>query len=251
MKQRQSATFSERWPGVDNIDFDVDNGKEASEATVTARTWRWQFPPGAVVILQHCGPANGRWLVESVSRGIFDASATITLKRVTEPLPEPAPETETASTDAGGSFTGTSSANFGGDTTAAGAANIAQGTPREIIDTVVIPIARRHNMVTGVDAGAIAAANARHGSTVTGSRSDHQGPPTVAWASDMSNGSNPTPQMDAVAAEIARTFGIAWTGSGLVNRTNAGYRYQLIYRTNSPSTGGNHMNHVHFGVRRA
>jgi hypothetical protein len=68
----------------------------------------------------------------------------------------------------------------------------------------------------------------------------------VAWAADISNGSSPTPEMDKLARMLAKRFDIPWTGSGLVNAVHGGYRYQLIYRT---MAGGNHYNHVHFGVR--
>ena len=88
--------------------------------------------------------------------------------------------------------------------------------------------------------------NAAHGTTNTGNRSDHQGPPNVAWAADISNGGSPTPEMDKLARSLAHRFGIPWSGSGLVNATIGGYRYQLIYRT---TQGGNHFNHVHFGVK--
>jgi peptidoglycan hydrolase-like protein with peptidoglycan-binding domain len=119
-----------------------------------------------------------------------------------------------------------------------------EGTPKHIIDTIVLPIARACgiNRTTAEND----AANARHGVTVTGGRSDHQGPPGVAWAADISNGGSPTPEMDRLARQLARRFGIDWRGSGLVNATHGGYRFQLIYRTH---VGGNHFNHVHFGVR--
>lgn len=119
-----------------------------------------------------------------------------------------------------------------------------EGAPKHIIDAIVLPIAQEcgiNRTVAMNDAG-----NAAHGTTNTGNRSDHQGPPNVAWAADMSNGSNPTPEMDKLARSLAQRFGIPWTGSGLVNATHGGYRYQLIYRT---TQGGNHFNHVHFGVK--
>ena len=106
MKAGPRATLSEQTLGVDNIDFDVDNGKAKSDATVTARINVLGFPPGSVVELEDCGPADGRWLVHSVERGVFDAAATVTLKRVTQPLPEPAASTTTvggASSALGGS----------------------------------------------------------------------------------------------------------------------------------------------------
>ncbi len=121
-----------------------------------------------------------------------------------------------------------------------------KGSPKAIIDTIVVPIARRNAI--GVTAASVAAANAAHSVlTTSGNRSDHKGPPNVAWAADLSNGSAPTPQMDKLAADLANTFGIPWSGSGLVNHNAGGYRYQLIYRTDK---GGNHFDHVHLGVKR-
>jgi hypothetical protein len=108
MKQGPRVTLSEDTLGVDNIDFDIDNGKTSNEATVSARVLLAAFPAGSVVELADCGPADGRWLVRTVERGVFDAAATVTLKRVTQPLPEPAADTTTSSTSAG-STVGTAS----------------------------------------------------------------------------------------------------------------------------------------------
>jgi hypothetical protein len=88
--QKPELIISEDVLGVDAIDFNIDNGKTDSEATVSARASRWAVPQGSVVELYDCGPADGRWLVKDISRGVFDAEATITLKRVTVPLLEPA-----------------------------------------------------------------------------------------------------------------------------------------------------------------
>jgi hypothetical protein len=95
----------------------------------------------------------------------------------------------------------------------------------------------------------IAKANSTHGPTISGSRSDHQGPPDRAWAADMSNGSSPTKEMDAAAEAIGNAFGKRVNGkSSIVTSWNYnGYRLQLLYRT---YTGGNHFNHVHFGARK-
>jgi hypothetical protein len=119
-----------------------------------------------------------------------------------------------------------------------------EGTPRHIIDMVVLPIAQ--NCGVPRTPAQNDAANAVHGHTNTGNRSDHEGPPDVAWAADMSNGGSPTPEMDKLARSLAQRFDIPWSGAGLVNATHGGYRYQLIYRT---MLGGNHYNHVHFGVK--
>lgn len=118
-------------------------------------------------------------------------------------------------------------------------------TPKQIIDQIVLPMARANGIARTVAEND--AANAAHGPTQSGGRSDHQGPPDVAWATDMSNGWV-TPQEDALAAALAQRFGIPWSGSGLMSATHDGYRFQLIYRT---FEGGDHFNHVHFGCRRA
>jgi hypothetical protein len=101
IRQKPIATLSEWVDGVDVIDFDVDNGKTKSDATVTARAARWALPPGSCVVLADSGPANGRWLVSDIQRGIFDENSTITLKRATKPLPEPLTDSTSSSTPTG------------------------------------------------------------------------------------------------------------------------------------------------------
>jgi 3D (Asp-Asp-Asp) domain-containing protein len=119
------------------------------------------------------------------------------------------------------------------------------GTPEQIVNRVV---AYAHeNGFPHVTAETVRSANAAHGPTVSGGTSDHQGPPDQAWAADFSNSGSPTPEMDALAKTIAAGFGVPWQGSGLVTAGNDEYRLQLIYRT---CDGGDHWNHVHFGVRR-
>lgn len=62
--------------------------------------------------------------------------------------------------------------------------------------------------------------------TTTGNVSQH----SVGMAADFSNGTHPTPQMDALAAWAYKLVGKAF--------------YQVLYRT---LVGGNHFNHVHIG----
>jgi len=93
--QAPVATLSELALGVDAIDFTVDNNQADSQATVTLRAWQLAFPPGSCVMVEDCGPADDRWLVRDVQRGLFDAAATLSLKRATKPLPEPAATTTT------------------------------------------------------------------------------------------------------------------------------------------------------------
>jgi hypothetical protein len=118
-----------------------------------------------------------------------------------------------------------------------------EGSPKHVIDSIVLPLAKKCGITKTVAEND--AANARHGATVNGGLSDHQGPPDQRWATDISNGSSPTPEMDCHAEAVAKRFGIPWTGSGAVSRTQGAYRVQLIYRS---TVGGNHYNHTHTGV---
>lgn len=149
----------------------------------------------------------------------------------------------TTATDVGADAASTA-ASVGGSAVSGPLAGF-KGTPKQLVDNYVIPIARKNKVF--VTPLSVAAANAAHSITTTsGNKSDHKGPPNVAWAADMSNGGSPTKEMDGLARDLATAFGIPWSGSGLVNHQWGRYRIQLIYRTN---LGGNHYNHVHFGVK--
>lgn len=100
LKAKPRLILDEDSPGVMGIDFDCDQGKPLSEVTITARASRWVAAPGAVVQIQNCGPADGRWLVATISRGLFDAAASITLRAPAKPYAEPAPDTTSVTTGA-------------------------------------------------------------------------------------------------------------------------------------------------------
>lgn len=106
MRSKPRMTLSENSSGVDNIDFDIDTGRDADEATVTCRAKIWQAPPGSVVVLKDCGPqANGRWLVSTIRRGLFSLDTEITLRRghaLLDEKPEPANETVEINRSGGG-----------------------------------------------------------------------------------------------------------------------------------------------------
>ena len=78
------------------------------------------------------------------------------------------------------------------------------------------------------------------------SGSDHHVSQTRSFACDLSNASSPTPQMDATAKAIATALGHPEFHAGVLNVRRGPVRAQLIWRTD---VGGNHFNHVHFGVR--
>lgn len=86
--------------GVQGLTFDVEVGGRTilirgirtprpSQMTLMARADRWAAPPGTVIQVDDYGPANGRWLVDTVRRPLFDDLATITLRQPQKALAEP------------------------------------------------------------------------------------------------------------------------------------------------------------------
>jgi hypothetical protein len=88
-KSKPLATLTEFSEGVEGLDGDYDSGKKSADVTLTARVGTWLVPPGSLIVLQDMGPWNGRWLVNTFERSLFDAKATITLKKPRPKLPEP------------------------------------------------------------------------------------------------------------------------------------------------------------------
>jgi cell wall-associated NlpC family hydrolase len=97
MRTQPQMKLTEDSPGVATINFDLDSGKPLAEATITCRAARWAGAPGTVVVLSGLGPADGNWLVSNVRRNLYQADATITIKRAVPPLAEPAPASRAVS----------------------------------------------------------------------------------------------------------------------------------------------------------
>lgn len=244
IKQKPVGIVDRDEEAVVDFTIDWDARHIATEVELELICDMFEFRAGEVLKLEGFGPAStgstaklpGRWLISEIDRTRSSLSSTFTLKQPERPLPEPISESVDREDD-------DSASEAGGEIA---------GSPKDVIDNVVLPIARECGVKKTVSEND--AANARHGPTVSGSRSDHQGPPEEAWAADMSNGSSPTPEMDKLARALAKKFNVPWTGSGAVSHNlefkqlGNKYRVQLIYRSN---VGGNHYNHVHFGIRRA
>lgn len=77
---------------VGNIDFDLDQGKRASTATVTVDADLFAARPGYAVSLAGMGPADGRWLVQQFTRLLTSSRGTVTLTRARHVLAEPKPK---------------------------------------------------------------------------------------------------------------------------------------------------------------
>jgi cell wall-associated NlpC family hydrolase len=76
---------------VHDIDFDLDTGKRASQATVAVDAARWAVRPGQAITVEDCGPADGDWLVSEFTRTLTQNRATLTLTRARHVLKEPKP----------------------------------------------------------------------------------------------------------------------------------------------------------------
>jgi hypothetical protein len=70
----------------------IERGKRVpkpSECELHVRADRYAAPPGTVVELKGWGPADGKWLVDTVERSLYDAGMTIHLRAPQKPLEEP------------------------------------------------------------------------------------------------------------------------------------------------------------------
>lgn len=254
--------------GIEEIEVDYNRNKPVTEFKFKALAKQWKPPVGSVVTVADYGPLSvgfgdapvkandkgqaigissnrnaktgegrARYLVASIEAPLTEASdarkVTITLKKPTAPLPEKSAQTKSVS----------GNPNAPLDPAAAGenGMGVYAGTAEDVVNEVVFYAQK--NGFPDISPASVKAANAEHGPTVDGTRSDHQGPPATAWAADISNGYT-TPEETHLAAAIAKAFGIPWDGAGLVTHEEQGYRLQLIYKT---LEGGDHYTHVHFG----
>jgi cell wall-associated NlpC family hydrolase len=96
IKSKIRMTIAEGKDGVEYIDFEHDSRRLPTEnqtMDVEARMALWIAPPGSVVLVTGMGEyANGRWLVESIRRSLFDRKGRIVLRQPMKKLPEPAPD---------------------------------------------------------------------------------------------------------------------------------------------------------------
>lgn len=263
MKSRVEHTITRDAEGVHSVTGQVSTRRPEQEVVIQCDAHRWQAGPGTVCELVGYGPKptsshtmtlSGRWLVAHIERSsLFALATTITLHRRQKAKAEPAHDVRQradASADPSVGLAG------GLGPVALGAA--AEGTPKDIIDSVVLPIARANGVQR--TAAQNDAANAVHGPTSSGGRSDHQGPPDKAWAADM-----PCDEAtgNKLCADLARRFG--FPGSGIDDRPSGGhpsgsvgvlgagsfvrvnrggYSYQLLWHVEG------HYDHVHMGIQR-
>ena len=234
---------------AEHVSATWDRGRPVQEMTISVRMSNWAAPIGTVVVFDEGGPLRGRWLIANIRKSVFSTTGEIVLRKPLKEKKEPAHEMKNRPTD-------------GGDSSPVDPGDI-EGTPKDIIDTVVIPIANSisDKFMAGGGQGSLTPQHVQyanlgppghpelgHGHTITGGRSDHEGPPWYAWAADMSDNwgsSHGSPKMDQLAAELGRIFHVSPHRGGCFSHQTKRYRFQICYMT---TVGGNHFNHVHFGV---
>lgn len=101
--QAPMYTLREGHNGVDNMDFEIDEGQPVAELSFTARSAMWAIPPGIVVSVEGLGPANGKWLVAEVSRTPDSLTTGGRLVKPQPTLPEPKDDDKGKQGEDGGS----------------------------------------------------------------------------------------------------------------------------------------------------
>lgn len=91
MARRKPIKVREHHGPVHDIDFDLDTGKHASEATVAVDAARWAIRPGQAITVEDCGPGDGDWLVAEFTRTLTQSRASMRIVRARHVLKEPKP----------------------------------------------------------------------------------------------------------------------------------------------------------------
>lgn len=218
--------------GVQSLDFDIDAGKRAQECTLQVRTPRWRLAPGQAIELQQTGPADGRWLIQSFRRSLFDTQAEVTLKRATKKLPEPKGESDTGRGGVRGAT---------GDAGALSGVKLgrAWGGTQSIFDQFVTPFLRGK----GLSAGSAKRTPSQNAGVGGAPGSDHLTTNTNAYAVDY-----PTTNGAAAATALARAMGQRSWGPGTYNRFTIrvggkSFSVQILWAVQG------HFDHIHVGIR--
>lgn len=92
LQSRLRLLVSDSTPGIIDTFGDFDVGKPNTEFTIEAHAKEWAAPPGAAINVTDHGPLDGIYVVEQIESGLARRGGvcTITCKRPTKPLPEPA-----------------------------------------------------------------------------------------------------------------------------------------------------------------
>ena len=163
IQQVPAATIYRGSPVVITYDALWDARKLCTEMTIELICDPFEFRAGDVFLLREFGPLSqgstakpkplpGRWLVTAISRSSGQLSSRFTLRQPAKPRREP-PNTVAQRESL--------NEEFGGNVKDIGGGS----TPKAIIDHMVVPLAKKHKMVTGDTVAKVEAANAAHGPT--------------------------------------------------------------------------------------
>jgi hypothetical protein len=85
------------------IGFDYDVGRKGATVDLPCQVGLWLAPPGSIIVLEDMGPLDGRWIVSTFTRSLFDANADVQLVKPQPKLMEPGTESFKLPTWASGS----------------------------------------------------------------------------------------------------------------------------------------------------
>jgi hypothetical protein len=239
-RQRPRMVLNESTPGVDVIDFDFDTNQRVNEATVTCRADLWTADPGTVVQIEKSGPADGRWLVASMRRSIWDAAAEIALRKPLEEEPEPAPETAKDRLTVG-----VPDRRSGGGT--------GRGIRRGLGAKQIVEDAFR--VASTFDNNIYVASAYRPGDPLDhGSNDKDKAARDIAYRGIDALVGPPHPALNKACVALGEAFGRSGYGNGTSGPFQQadsfswhGFRVQIIWQT--PQWGG-HMGHIHIGAKQ-
>lgn len=243
MKQKPIAHLSELDDAIESIDFNIDTNKPINEATITCRAVRWMAHPGEIIVIEDSGPANDKWLVQEISKDIFDPNCTVTVRQPHGSKKEPAPPSVTVShtqRTSGKAYTGAT----GTAVLAAGADRPGVPTKRHVIRFVELmagALGKTIYMTTGSQHSRL---------TTSGNVSDHWSGNAVDLGSVANHFAIGGRGGDAIARAAAEVLGLTlkdvtgnwnwhgWTYRGTVYRVQVGWKVP------------GHYDHVHIGVEK-
>jgi hypothetical protein len=229
MASRPRMTISEATTGVDSIDFDIDRGKPVDKVTVLAHAEAWTAQAGTIIELENLGPADGRWLVASRQRGIWQSQMTITLKRAVRVKKEPIATTPVGSPTAAAPISLVEvSGTYGGT--------------ENIFTKVITPFMAARGLQPGTHPKRTPAENRAVGGA---DGSDHLTTETESYAIDY-----PTNSGLATAGQLAAHLGFGgWQANSyqsfIVRVGAAQFRVQILWGREIQ-----HGDHIHVGIRR-
>lgn len=247
MASRPVAEFTERHDGVDWIDWEWMPNKQVNTATVACRIGEFEPSAGAVVTLADCGPANGRWLISSVSRTMFRLSATITLRRGTELLKQQDPKAASEASSATSVATPGATSGTGRTGSTGGSWKYAAGVPNTL-NSKMRPFIDR--MATFYDGSIVVTTTTNHSYlTTSGNVSDHNGGGAADMGMVANGGTNDGPVGFKLAIAAYRACGLSYGAARAKANVPSFTRVpckegsaQILWRVEG------HHDHVHVGV---